>query len=128
MAPYPPIVLIVDDDVLALVVARDALTEAGLTVIEAADGDVALSILADRPDIAILFSDINMPGECDGVELSHAARRLNAGIAIILTSGLERPTRSELPPDCAFLDKPYSTTRLIGLMADLSADRSTWPM
>jgi DNA-binding NtrC family response regulator len=121
MAPSrPPIVLIADDDILVLVSTRDALIDAGLTVVEAPDADAALSILTERPDIGILFTDINMPGERDGVALSHAARTLNADIAIIVTSGLERPTTSELPSDCVFLEKPYSTARLIGIVADLA--------
>jgi len=118
--PHPPIVLIADDDILALVSTSDALTDAGLTVIEAPNADVAFSILIDRPDIEILFTDINMPGEIDGVALSHAARTLNADIAVVVTSGQERPTKSELPSNCVFLEKPYSTARLIGILTDLA--------
>jgi len=115
-----PTVLVVDDDILALISTGGDLAESGMTVFEAADGDVALEILVERPEIEILFTDINMPGERDGVALSHAARRLSADISIIVTSGHERPTKTELPSGCIFLEKPYSTQRLIGLMNELT--------
>ena len=112
--------LVVDDDILALTATGGALIESGMTVFEAADGDAALAILMARPEIDVLFTDINMPGEHDGVALSHAARALSADIGIIVTSGRERPTEAELPSGSAFLDKPYSTSRLIGLMTELA--------
>jgi CheY-like chemotaxis protein len=121
MAPtHSPTVLVVDDDIVALIATGGDLAESGMTVFEATDGDMALSILVARPEIEILFTDINMPGERDGVALSYAARTLSADIGIIVTSGHERPTKSELPPGCVFLEKPYSTVRLIALMTELA--------
>jgi len=44
--------------------------DAGFTAIEAVNADEALAILESRSDIALLFSDIQMPGTLDGLKLA----------------------------------------------------------
>ena len=61
----PPLVLIVEDELLVRMNALSLLEEAGFGVLEAASADEAFSLLERRKDIRIVFTDINMPGSMD---------------------------------------------------------------
>jgi CheY-like chemotaxis protein len=54
--------------------AADLLAEAGFEVVHAADADAALEIPTSRNDVRVLFTDVQMPGELDGMELAHEVR------------------------------------------------------
>ena len=53
--------LVVEDEMLLRMRAIDMVEEAGFTSIEAVDADQAIAILESRSDIALLFTDIQMP-------------------------------------------------------------------
>jgi hypothetical protein len=57
-----PVVLVVDDDFLIRIGAVEMIEAAGFDVVEAANADEAMEILAVRLDIAVVFTDIQMPG------------------------------------------------------------------
>ena len=67
--------LLVEDDPLLRMTLAEVLTEAGFTVVEAADAESALRLVASRDDLDLLLTDINLPG-ADGFALASAARRL----------------------------------------------------
>lgn len=71
---HKPTVLVVEDDVLIRLSVADALRSAGLDVIEAATGDEALTVLASSATVDLVFTDIQMPGSTDGLELAQIAR------------------------------------------------------
>lgn len=104
-SPTTPVVLIVENDVLLRLVTASNLRDAGFEVIEAANGAEALRVL-DRVPVDVLFSDIDMPGNIDGLALAQWVHRSQADTRIILTSGAAR-----MPGDvmeyASFLPKPY---------------------
>ena len=106
MNPARPAVLIVEDEVLLRMDAADLVEEAGFAAIEAADADEAVAILEARPDIALLFTDVNMPGDMNGIDLAEHLKRLNPELHLIITSALPvlRPV-NQLP--ALFVAKPY---------------------
>jgi CheY-like chemotaxis protein len=57
-----PVVLIVEDELLLRMDAVDMITSAGFEAVEAANADAAIEILEARRDIAVVFTDIQMPG------------------------------------------------------------------
>ena len=58
----PPIlVLVVDDEAILRFIASDVLEDNGFRVLEAEDAKAALKVLADHPDVKVLFTDVNMP-------------------------------------------------------------------
>jgi CheY-like chemotaxis protein len=59
--PGKPVVLIVKDDPLLRLLAVEVVEEAGYVALEAGDADEAVALLESRPDIAVLFTDVNMP-------------------------------------------------------------------
>jgi len=105
-------VLIVDDEAMLRLYAIDIVEEAGFVAVEAADADEAIRILGQRDDIAIVFTDVNMPGSMDGVRLAAAIRDRWPPIHIIVTSGLLRRDTVDLPSDVSFFSKPYDSRKL----------------
>jgi DNA-binding LytR/AlgR family response regulator len=83
----------------------------------AAHADEALTLLHGRPDVRVLFTDVNMPGTMDGVQLAHVARQQWPRLAIIVTSG--RGATGVLPPDASFIMKPYTPSALVELIAGI---------
>jgi two-component system, response regulator PdtaR len=108
-AKSPTVVLIVEDDPLQRMLVADFVEEAGFVAIEAGNADEAIALLESRPDIALLFTDIDMPGSMNGLKLAHAARDRWPPIKILVVSGHVRLRPSELPSDSCFLAKPYMT-------------------
>jgi CheY-like chemotaxis protein len=83
----PTVVLVVEDEMLLRMRAVDMVEDAGFTPVEAVDADEAVAILESRSDIALLFTDIQMPGSMDGLKLAHAVHERWPPIRIILVSG-----------------------------------------
>jgi CheY-like chemotaxis protein len=114
-----PILLIVEDDLLVRMLAVEIAEEAGFSALEATDADDAICALQKRPDIRVVFTDIDMPGSMDGLELAVAIRHRWPPIQIVLTSGKMRPAADELPENSHFVPKPYDFARLTGLLREL---------
>ena len=101
-----PVVLIVENDVFLRLVTASNLRDAGFEVIEAVNAAEALRILARVP-IDVLFSDIDMPGNMDGLALAQWVRRSQADTRIILTSGAAKAP-GDVEEYASFLPKPYA--------------------
>jgi CheY-like chemotaxis protein len=112
----PREVLVVEDEPLVRMVAADALADSGIMAWEAADAGEALSVLAEHPDIGLVFTDVNMPGEMDGLGLAEEVNRLRPDIGLIVTSGARTVGDEELPDSGTFLPKPYPTERLVSIV------------
>jgi DNA-binding response OmpR family regulator len=106
-ATAPAVVLIVEDEPLLRELAVEFVKDAGFVALEAGDADEAVDLLEVRSDIAVLFTDINMPGNMDGLKLAHTVRDRWPPIKILVTSGQLRLGPSDLPSNGIFLGKPY---------------------
>lgn len=107
------VVLIVEDEPLLRMDAVDFIEEAGFETIEAAHADEAIVILKSRNDIAILFTDIEMPGSMNGIKLAHTVRVGWPLILIVVVSGRVAPNNGELPHNARYLRKPYRPGEVI---------------
>src|ERR1700743_344358 len=114
-----PAVLVVEDESLVRMYAVDVLEDAGYDVIEAGNADQALAKLAERPDIDVVFTDINMPGDMDGFALAREVNKLHPNVHLILTSGRMRLDRATVPEVTAFVPKPYTAEKLTGLLSQV---------
>ena len=111
-------ILVVDDEPLVRLTVRAVLEDCGATVLEAANGVAALTLLEQDRDIDFLFTDIRMPG-MNGVELAAAASALRPDLAIALTTGY-----SEQAPGCyPLLRKPWLSDDLVRLLRQVQAHR-----
>lgn len=122
--PARPAVLVVEDESLVRMYAVDVLEEAGYEVIEAGNAQQALKQLDARPDIDVMFTDINMPGDMDGFALAREVHKRRPGIHLILTSGRMRLDRAAVPEVTAFVPKPYTAEKLTGLLNSVLSDGS----
>ena len=117
----PPLVLVVDDEPSLLMLARDVFEDAGFEVVVAANGPEALRLLSIRDDVSAVVTDVQMPGDPDGLELARAFRRRCPDCAIVVVSGRALPTARELAVDAAFLPKPYDHREIVATVERLLA-------
>jgi CheY-like chemotaxis protein len=115
-----PVVLIVEDEMLIRIHAVDMVRFAGFDVLEAQNADEAISILEDRPDITVVFTDVQMPGSMDGMKLAAAIRGRWPPIKIVATSGRARLNEDDFPPGSRLLHKPYSADQIVGALRELT--------
>jgi CheY-like chemotaxis protein len=84
-------ILVVEDDARVRRVASARLRSLGYQVVEADGAETALSLLAAHPEVAMIFTDIVMPGGMTGDEMAEAARALRPDIKVLFTSGYAEP-------------------------------------
>src|ERR1700754_3584945 len=114
-----PNVLVVEDEMILRMRAVDIVEDAGFNPVEAVNADQAIAILESRSDIALLFTDIQMPGSIDGLKLAHAVHDRWPSIKIILVSGQVKPSDTERPTDSRFFDKPLAVEQMITELQDM---------
>ncbi|AJD46112.1 sensor histidine kinase FixL-like protein (plasmid) [Rhizobium gallicum bv. gallicum R602sp] len=107
-------VLVVEDDARVRRVAVARLSSMGYKVIEVGNAQAALEILAEDPTIALLFTDIVMPGGMTGDELAKEARVMRSDLKILFTSGYAEPGLGgrEFATPGSWLRKPYTAKDL----------------
>ncbi len=106
------ILLVEDDPRLRRVLSR-RLRSLGYQVFEAENGAAALAELAERPEAALLFTDMVMPGGMTGLELAEAAVAIKPRLKILFTSGYAEPAIARLGQQKgAWLKKPYTAEEL----------------
>ncbi len=99
-------------------VAADALTDRGIMAWEAGDADEALEVLGQHPRIGVVFTDVNMPGEMNGLGLAHEVTAIRPDVKVIVTSGAVTIADKDLPDSGTFLPKPYPTDRLVNMVSE----------
>ena len=97
----------------------EALTDAGLHVTEAKDGDTALDLLGERDGFDLVLTDIQMPGKADGNAVGAYAKLRHPGLPVIYASGREDALKNALSQEDAFLPKPFGTHQIVTLVTEL---------
>jgi CheY-like chemotaxis protein len=113
----PKEVLVVEDQLLVRMMAADALVDYGFMAWEAGDADEALEALIEHPEIGLMFTDVDMPGRMDGLELARQVHDERPDVELVLTSGAVTLTEQELPDHGTFLPKPYQPQRLVQIVS-----------
>ena len=116
-----PIILIVEDEMLIRMDAIEMIVAAGYEVLEAANADQAIEILEARADIAIVFTDIQMPGSIDGLKLAHSVRHRWPPVKIVTCSGHIAVKQDDLPEGARFVPKPYRNSEIALTFRELLA-------
>lgn len=112
-------VLVVEDEVLLRMMAGDLVEHAGLQPLLAADADEAVRILEIRDDIAIVFTDVHMPGSMDGIRLAAAVRDRWPPIRLIVVSG-HLNGDPEIPEGSRYFAKPYVHDDIISALQEFA--------
>ena len=116
-------VLVVEDDEVLRMCAAEVATDAGFSPVEAANADEAFAILENRSDIALLFTDIQMPGSMDGLDLARTVHDRWPAIKIILVSGRVELSEHERPVNSRFFQKPFTMKQIIEGLQEMISSR-----
>jgi len=109
-APSTPTILVLEDDIHLRLLLADTLRDAGFRVIEASSSDDTLQHLRAFNDVRLVFADINVPGETDGLGLAEVIQKEFPAIRIILVSGYKK---EPIPAGVLFMRKPFILSRVI---------------
>jgi CheY-like chemotaxis protein len=112
-------VLVVEDETLVRMCTTAFLEDAGYRVLEAANGQEALSQLQHHPEIVLVVTDVHMPGSPDGLALVDIASREYPAIRAVVVSGKAMLRDDLIPGDGRFLAKPYSQAQITQTVREL---------
>jgi DNA-binding NtrC family response regulator len=115
---FAPECLIVEDEPITRMVAADAIADIGITVHEAAGAAEAWDLISDNPDIAVLVTDVDLPGGSDGLVLAANVHHARPEVELVVTSGAEWLADKDLPDHGTFLPKPYRTNALVEIVEE----------
>jgi|SRR5215471_6568773 len=101
-----PTILIAEDDVLVRMAIADELRDQAYTVIEAATGDEALTILTSETKVDLVLTDVKMPGKTDGLTLAKHLRAHDPMTKIVMLTGENLMSRHDTWLADAFFSKP----------------------
>lgn len=110
--PFKPIALVVEDDELQREMVALLLEECEMGVIQCESAETAVEVLDKLgASLSMLFTDVNLSGDMNGVELAHVAAKDYPNIHVVVTSGKALP--KELPASALFMQKPWLTLDLL---------------
>ncbi len=100
-------VLVVEDEAMIRLSATALVADLGFEVLEAENADEAIAILEAHPDIRVVFTDIQMAGSMDGLQLVAYAHDRWPPLKFIIVSGNCTPGVADMPEGTHFFPKPY---------------------
>jgi CheY-like chemotaxis protein len=109
-------ILVVEDEADVRGIAIAFLRSAGYTVLAAENAEAALALLDEKPDIALVFSDVVLGSGMSGVELAQQARRRRPALPVLLTSGYEHAAldgEDGVANEFELLQKPYARENVV---------------
>jgi DNA-binding NtrC family response regulator len=122
----PPVVLVVEDEVLIRLAIADHLRTNGFKVIEAGSAAEAQELILAGLAFDLVFSDITMPGPLDGVGLAQWLKQNHVEIPVILASGVPRALDAARHAHAnirAIAAKPYDQDEIVAQIRAMLAPR-----
>ncbi|WP_248324423.1 PAS domain-containing sensor histidine kinase [Caballeronia sp. Sq4a] len=107
--------LVVDDDAAVLTSTVAILEALHYTVLKAANGDAAMSVLQSRVGVDLILTDVVMPGKIKCADLAEWAFAQPRPVPVIYVSGYTRDIilrDGVLRPNVTLLSKPYRAETL----------------
>jgi PAS domain S-box-containing protein len=118
------LVLLVEDEPNVRRVVRQQLIDLGYPVIEAEDGQQALAMVDQIVDVAIVVSDIIMPGGLNGRQLAAAVLDRRPAMRIVLMSGYTDETDTDGASELPVLAKPFARQDLARALQRAKRERT----
>jgi len=115
-------ILVVEDDEGVRVTSVEALRELGYRVVDVHDGPSALRVVEHEPNIAMMFTDVVLPGGMSGAALANAVRERHQHIKILFTTGYARNAiihQGRLDKGVHLLTKPFTFAQLAEKVRDV---------
>lgn len=116
------LVLLVEDEPNVRRVVRQQLIDLGYPVIEAENGSQALELVENVPDIALVLSDVIMPGGINGRQLASRILEERPAVRVILMSGYAEASSDARSGSLPLLSKPFSRQDLIRALRLVQGD------
>lgn len=116
--PEPPIraghghILLVEDNLDIAEVTRASLEESGFQVTHVTDARGALAALRPGAAFSLIFSDIVMPGDLNGVDLARIVRSQHPSLPVLLATGYSAVAQTAMDEGFTILRKPYDAVEL----------------
>lgn len=117
-------ILLVEDEPIIRMSLVQHLEDCGYPVLEAENAPDAIQLLKHHPEIAVVFTDVQMPGEMDGLGLAKWVIENRPRIAVMVASGhaARETLMKELCGAHAFT-KPYNYDELTNHIRDALKSR-----
>lgn len=115
-------ILLVEDNDGVREYAATVLHGLGYAVLEASDTVAAIELLATKPPIDLLFTDVVLPGGLNGRTLADEVRRKYPDLPVLFTTGYTRNAivhQGRLDRDVDLLNKPYTAQDLARKIREL---------
>jgi len=119
-----PVILVIEDDPSSRDVLATFVASLGFEVLQAADGGAALAHIEARTDIALVLSDVRMPG-MSGIEVLEWLRVNRPWTKIVLITGDTRSIDDVLASHAIAVLKPYDFDILGRVIAEALGRSST---
>ena len=116
-------ILFVEDDAEVAAVTAELLEDLGYRPIEARDGDRALAALERDPKIALVLSDIVMPGRMSGLGLARILRKRRPELPVLLATGYSQYVSPAAGEGFVLVEKPYRRD-VLGALIRKALERS----
>src|SRR5579864_853315 len=100
--PTGRMVLVVEDQPLIRSCTADLLGDEGYFVLEAANSTEALSVIRRHPQLALLLTDVEMPGGVDGLVLAANTCSDNPAMRALIVSGERTVHPYQIPEGSRF--------------------------
>jgi PAS domain S-box-containing protein len=122
------VILVVEDDEDVRNYSSETLRDLGYHVLEAANARAALKMLEAHPEVAVLFTDVGLPGGMNGRQLAQEARNRRPNFRVLFTTAYARNAivhDGRLDPGVELLTKPFTQAALGEKLRDILDARAT---
>lgn len=111
--PADQLALVLEDEADVRQTLCEQLHQLGWLTLEAMDGEQAIAMMNASPDIAMLVSDLMLPGKLSGAEVVNHARQHFPHLGVLMISGQDlRPANNPQLPEVELLRKPFTQQQL----------------
>lgn len=115
-------ILAVEDEELVRELIVETLENEGHCVFDAPDGEKALSIVREQPDLDMIVTDVRMP-KVDGFMLALSARDIRPDIALMFMTGYTGASPPQKLAAEKTLHKPFAPEDLVSAINAILARR-----
>jgi len=112
-----PAALIVEDQPFVGMVASDILRESGFETFHAYDASAAAKMIDEHPEIEVVVTEAQLPGEVTGLELCQRVSRERPNVQLVVTSAGQDLPAIGVPEGARVLRKPYTSGELRTIVA-----------
>jgi DNA-binding NtrC family response regulator len=106
--------VIVEDEEEQRYLSAALFEESEFDVVECESAEAAIEVIQEKGrEVALVFTDVHLAGDMDGVDLAKAVHEKLPDVSVIVTSGQGGARLAVLPPGVDFVKKPWRAIDLL---------------